>query len=59
MLKKLHQKGCTIKEMQQVFPDRSFDSIRHRLSRFELKPNHSPEKINYDIYKELMSVEEV
>lgn len=59
ILKKLHSKNISIEKMKGVFQDRTNDAIRNKLNSLGLGLPRVIPNINYDLYKELMEVEEV
>jgi len=59
ILKDLHKHGATVEEIAQVLVDRSEDAIRSQLSRYNLKANSRRSTVNYERYKELVTVLEI
>ena len=59
ILKKLHGKQCSVKQMKEILRGRTENGIRAKLDNLGLGPPEIKPDIDYDRYKALMGVEEV
>ena len=59
ILKSMHEKGCDIKQMEEVIKSRTGNGIRNKLDSLGLGPPIVKPDIDYDLFKKLTGVEEV